>query len=167
MTTTDSEVRNIFGTRMHPSFQGDCAVPTLHLTVCGLAPVTNDPWPLCRIHRRQLEQYIDAGIWRWREAEREAARAARMARAERSVVYFFQRSDGLVKIGTTTLLRDRQRSLTREFGDLVLLGLQRGDSSDERDLHRRFAAARVQGEWFRPIPELLGYAVALRQAEAQ
>jgi hypothetical protein len=90
-----------------------------------------------------------------------------MARAERSVVYFFQRSDGLVKIGTTTLLRDRQRSLTREFGDLVLLGLQRGDSSDERDLHRRFAAARVQGEWFRPIPELLGYAVALRQAEAQ
>lgn len=38
---------------------------------------------------------------------------------------------------------------------LRLLGTIAGTLEDEKNLHRRFAAARVCGEWFKPIPELL------------
>lgn len=36
-----------------------------------------------------------------------------------------------------------------------LLGTAPGTLGDEKDLHRRFAAQRVHGEWFKPAPDLL------------
>lgn len=38
---------------------------------------------------------------------------------------------------------------------LRLLGTIPGDRGAEKDLHRRFAAQHVQGEWFRPCAEML------------
>jgi hypothetical protein len=38
---------------------------------------------------------------------------------------------------------------------LTLLGTIPGTKQDETDLHRRFAALNLHGEWFRPEPELL------------
>jgi hypothetical protein len=38
---------------------------------------------------------------------------------------------------------------------LVLLGVLRGTVADERDLHAKYIADNVLGEWFRPTAELL------------
>lgn len=72
-------------------------------------------------------------------------------------VYFFRRdSDGLVKIGHTGCLRRRLVPLRREFGPGEVVHLMHAKCCDwkatarlETLLHRRFAAKRVHGEWFR------------------
>jgi hypothetical protein len=38
---------------------------------------------------------------------------------------------------------------------LRLLGTLPGDETAEKNLHRQFASARVHGEWFKPVAELL------------
>jgi hypothetical protein len=43
---------------------------------------------------------------------------------------------------------------------LVLLACMDGDRQAEARLHRRFASARVRGEWFRPVPALLRFLLA-------
>ena len=40
---------------------------------------------------------------------------------------------------------------------LVLLATRDGTKADEAALHKRFAAARGIGEWFRPVPALVEY----------
>jgi hypothetical protein len=37
-----------------------------------------------------------------------------------------------------------------------------GGMREERVLHERFASARAEGEWFRPVPDLLAYIDSLR-----
>ncbi len=76
-----------------------------------------------------------------------------------SQVYFIQASDGgPIKIGVTTNLRSRLKSLQTGHAVpvCVLLSLS-GDEADERRLHARFAHLRMSGEWFRPEPELLSF----------
>lgn len=69
-------------------------------------------------------------------------------------------SAGLLKIGTTTdpVARfDGMRSM--HSAPISLVWLAFGDSEMERDLHRRFRADRVKGEWFAPsaaLREFLG-----------
>jgi hypothetical protein len=96
------------------------------------------------------------------EVERERVRAAEAARAEVSLVYFVRReSDGLIKIGTSRGLAARMRSLKRHHGSLRLLAVEGGERREEAVLHRKFAALRVEGEWFRPELPLLEYVYAL------
>lgn len=75
------------------------------------------------------------------------------------MIYFIQ-ADGVghVKIGFTANDDAAVRLATLQVGSpvpLKLLGTIPGTLGDEKNLHRRFASARVHGEWFRPIPELL------------
>ena len=57
---------------------------------------------------------------------------------------------GLIKIGRSHNLIKRFRSLKTASPDvLTLAGVIVGDY--ERALHRRFAAYRVRGEWFKPV----------------
>jgi hypothetical protein len=74
-----------------------------------------------------------------------------------SLVYFLQESGrGFIKIGCTTALPGRLSDLGWATPhELVLLATKRGDKNLERQFHRQFESARVSGEWFRPVPELL------------
>lgn len=75
------------------------------------------------------------------------------------VIYFAQAEGiGHIKIGFTDSLDASDRVVTLQTGSPVLLrllGTIPGTIDDEKDLHRRFAAHRVCGEWFKPVPELL------------
>lgn len=72
---------------------------------------------------------------------------------------YFARDEAtlLVKIGFSE--RDvygRLRTLqTGCPGLLTLLGVVNGTKQDDKAWRKRFAAARVRGEWFRAVPELL------------
>jgi len=80
---------------------------------------------------------------------------------QRSVVYFF-RSGPFIKIGTTTKLKHRLQNVqTSHPTPVVLAGAVRGDKRLERELHRRFATLRVNGEWFREVDDLAVYVANL------
>lgn len=85
------------------------------------------------------------------------------------IVYFAQRADGDIKIGTTSHFVQRMRTLvfTSRSG-LQVLGIIPGGTSREKDMHERFAAYRRPSrtstpkrlrfsEWFAPAPELLWF----------
>lgn len=72
-----------------------------------------------------------------------------------SVVYFFQRGDGLIKIGTTRNLKNRWGAIENGAGPIKLLALISGSYLTESKLHSRFAHARQFGEWFSPTDEML------------
>lgn len=90
-------------------------------------------------------------------AERPGPALPRWAAGSR--VYFVQAGEGgPIKIGVSGDVKTRMASLQgAHFERLRLLGSTPGTSEDERKLHQRFSAARVKGEWFRPVPALLLY----------
>jgi hypothetical protein len=75
------------------------------------------------------------------------------------MIYFAQRPDnGNIKIGTTIRLSERLKVLSRELGlELQLLGVVDGGYADEHALHTEFAHLRVEGEWFKPDFDLIGF----------
>jgi hypothetical protein len=65
------------------------------------------------------------------------------------IIYFIAAGE-LVKIGHTTNLRSRLRSLrTASPSELRVLLTRSGTRDDECELHRRFAEFRVSREWFK------------------
>lgn len=65
------------------------------------------------------------------------------------MIYFLQRADGAVKIGTTNQYHNRLYSLSLEFGNLSLLGLMDGDRAVERQIHQMFPETQIgKSEWF-------------------
>lgn len=72
-------------------------------------------------------------------------------------VYFIQAGPtGDVKIGYAKDPAKRLRHLgTGSSEPLHIIRLFEGEVADEMALHRRFAAYRGRGEWFKPIPEIL------------
>jgi hypothetical protein len=85
-----------------------------------------------------------------------------------SNIYFIRSgNDGPIKIGRARDVARRVRTLqTASAAPLVLLGVIPGDGKVERRLHRRFAANRIRGEWFRATPELLAHIDALTRPPA-
>lgn len=86
------------------------------------------------------------------ESRREGARGG-------VVVYFVRdRQSDLIKIGSSCNERKRLRSLqTAHGGQLWLMATCPGGRAREYQLHCRFAASRVRGEWFRASPDLLAF----------
>jgi len=76
-----------------------------------------------------------------------------------SRVYFAQDTlSNEIKIGTSKKVKPRLREVERQANrSVVLLATLSGDREVEGILHQRFARARIRGEWFRPVPELLEY----------
>jgi hypothetical protein len=72
------------------------------------------------------------------------------------MIYFVQcEATKLVKIGVTNDVRRRMAMLaTGSAAPLKLLGIAEGDAEAESDLHQRFAAQRVRGEWFQIDAEI-------------
>jgi len=85
---------------------------------------------------------------------------------ERPGVYFVRsEGDGSVKIGFSVRPSLRVQQLrTSSPHALILIAIMPGDKRDERALHRRFRSARIHGEWFRPVPELLAFIEAKSEA---
>lgn len=81
-----------------------------------------------------------------------------------SVVYFIQRDGGDIKIGFTTDLAKRFFSLSESYkGPLAVLAVLRGNRDTEKELHERFSAFRIAGEWFSPARPLLQF---IRETQA-
>jgi hypothetical protein len=80
------------------------------------------------------------------------------------MIYFAQDESTLhVKIGFHGGEDALERIKSLQTGNpspLVLLGTMPGDRDTERRLHRDFAAARVAGEWFRPVAGLLALIIS-------
>lgn len=78
-------------------------------------------------------------------------------------VYFIQSgSNGPIKIGAAASPLSRLRELqTGNPAQLTMLGVEPGGSSRERELHQRFSAHRLGGEWFAPANDLLAYIAAV------
>lgn len=78
------------------------------------------------------------------------------------MIYFIQDAGTLaVKIGYALNDVDRRRDTlqTGNSSELIVLASLPGERCDEAALHRRFAAHRVAGEWFRPHPDILAFAL--------
>lgn len=78
------------------------------------------------------------------------------------MIYFIQAETSLfIKIGYTGGEADgRLKALqTGNPEPLTVLGTMLGDQDAERAMHTRFAHARMVGEWFRPVPELVRFIV--------
>lgn len=75
-----------------------------------------------------------------------------------SVVYFIQDEQGAIKIGRSTNAQDRLSALqTSTASKLSMIGTINGGAWTEGQLHQYFAGARIRGEWFRPVPQLIEY----------
>lgn len=72
-------------------------------------------------------------------------------------VYFVRAGDS-VKIGTSTNIAARIRSLQTGCPvPLELLAVAKGGQAEEAEFHRRFAQLRKNGEWFRADGQLLRF----------
>jgi len=90
------------------------------------------------------------------------------AEARRGVVYYLLRdSDGLIKIGTSRRGLRRLSDLKREHGPCKLMAAEYGGYLRENQIHKRFLALWVQGEWFRPELPLLKHVAGLRRNQLQ
>lgn len=83
--------------------------------------------------------------------------------AERHVYFIEAEGTGLVKIGVANCAYARMKSLDQMSAvPLRLLGSVTTDKLGalEKELHGRFAAHRVRGEWFKADPEILAFVAA-------
>lgn len=73
------------------------------------------------------------------------------------MIYFLQRVDGDIKIGTTIRFHQRFLTLEAQYGKLVLLGVKDGGKAEEHEVHLQFASDRVEHEFFHPSSDLSAY----------
>lgn len=77
-------------------------------------------------------------------------------------VYYAERADGLIKIGSSINPVARCKGLKAE-----LLAVEAADASFERErvAQVRFKHLRVEGEWFNPGPDLIAHMATLVRNE--
>lgn len=81
-------------------------------------------------------------------------------------VYFVQRQNGNVKIGTTTNPRRRIPDLSGAIHEpLAILKIVGGGAALEKQLHAQFKHLRAHHEWFLPGQELLDFIATLDAVE--
>jgi hypothetical protein len=78
-------------------------------------------------------------------------------------IYAIQAGEnGPIKIGIATNPTERLKTLQQgNAADLRGLAAWRAPSCEERQLHREFDYARIRGEWFQPVPELVDLVLRL------
>lgn len=96
----------------------------------------------------------------YRRALEWAEKAARWAN---SIVYYVQRPDGMIKIGTSRAADSRLGSIGRAHGQLVLMAFHTGARAEEAAVHRVFKTLCIGGEWFRPELPLLEHIAKVRK----
>jgi hypothetical protein len=89
-------------------------------------------------------------------------------RVSKNVRVYFLESNGLVKIGMTTGIEHRLKSLrTMSAIPIEYLTSTPGSYGIERALHLHFAAQRSHGEWFRPNEPMVHLIEVLAQIEKE
>lgn len=85
---------------------------------------------------------------------------------EDGYVYFMQEDGGgPIKIGKSKEPKGRLRRLqTASHSRIRLLAVVQGYDMVEAQMHRRFAASRIRGEWFKPTHELLAFIEGIHAA---
>lgn len=78
------------------------------------------------------------------------------------VVYFIQDESGPIKIGKAFGSVSERLAALQVGNPRRLTLLAASDAIDEGAMHRRFANARIAGEWFEPTDELVGLIRGLR-----
>lgn len=153
---------------------------------CRLAGLRDFDVPLCAEHVRRLKMQLavnrdaeyraelfrrsvmddsDDDIAEFVEKQRAKNAERRLAqdrgyapwKADPSWVYFM-RHDQIIKIGYSKNPRKRAAALA----SAEILATEPGGVERESELHSRFRAHRLHGEWFTPAPELLDYIDELR-----
>jgi hypothetical protein len=128
--------------------------------------------PLCSRHAGKLHDWHSALMAAENapiraEEEREERAYQRLMRSWQAlgpqVVYYLERGDGLIKIGTTVNLGARMSALRSAHGDLRILLTHCGAFARETEMHRKFASLCVTGEWFAPGPDLLAWIIERRR----
>jgi HSP20 family molecular chaperone IbpA len=141
----------------------------------GPATETIGDVDLCPHHfQRALEWFYRRKIELPGQVQREVSaarlRAAHQARLDAeacSIVYAIHRpADSLIKIGTTTRYRKRVTDLRAEHGELRLFLAMPGGYKEETEIHGRFTALWVEGEWFQPERPLLWWILRMRGAHS-
>lgn len=88
----------------------------------------------------------------------DALEAGWRAQPQSSVYFLRDASRPAIKIGRSTNVEKRIRQLESQVGRrLQLLATVPGGSAQEAKLHRRFADARLEGEWFSEVDELTDF----------
>jgi hypothetical protein len=108
---------------------------------------------LCQRHYGRLNK-------RERDARK---RAGQVPSSYNTNIYFLRDPDGAIKIGKAVDVEKRIQAL--QAGNprqLTTLLVVRAPRRLEFELHRRFEASRLQGEWFASSPELLNCIASLR-----
>ncbi len=84
-----------------------------------------------------------------------------------SFVYVAEREDGAIKIGWSSDVMRRIQEMRKDSTAAVqLLACFPGDKPDELRLHDRFAASRIEFEWYRPDEEVQAFIDGLRERAA-
>lgn len=120
--------------------------------------------PFCDLHYRELVKAIleskfisiinAVEVKLWREEQEAVVQAKARAQGGPKFTYFARKGD-LVKIGFTTSVKTRLRSLETAGGftfDEVVY--RPGGRAVEGQYHERFATTRVLGEWFDMSPAI-------------
>ena len=134
----------------------------IYWLVNGMPDLTYNEWceknreirsELRAIQRKKVSIYSAKQLLADRLAE------ARKEDSPRSEVYFVQESGvGFIKIGMSMNVEMRMCALLQGMPhDLTLLATMPGANRVEALVHAHFKHARVRGEWFRPVPELIEY----------
>jgi hypothetical protein len=98
-----------------------------------------------------------------RECSRALAEGRRRYPGLFSFVYAIQAGEGgPIKIGISDKPWERIETLQQANAEkLIGLAAWHTLKSEEKELHREFAYARIRGEWFRPVPELVELVLAM------
>jgi len=99
-------------------------------------------------------EYIE-GMWEavWPDEAPRPHYPARVVKV--SDVYFIGGETGPIKIGESSNVRNRFSDLQASSPVVLsVLATCPGGSKAEREYHRRFASARLHGEWFSRTPEI-------------
>lgn len=139
---------------------------------CRILATTDEPIQLCPDHEKVTARLVvhesAKGVMKgWMEARtlngdewtRPLDSYAPAPESGQAWVYFMRR-ENLIKIGTTYNLWQRAAVL-----NATVLAKTPGSYSEEKRMHKRFAALRRHGEWFEPGPELVALINELRKAE--
>jgi hypothetical protein len=106
---------------------------------------------------------------RWCERELALLRAGTLeATVKETFVYFVAARGGPIKIGSSMNPKRRIASLqTTHPRQLRLMVAVPGGAALEREYHRRFAAHRLEGEWFERHPDIMAEITRLRRASRE
>lgn len=160
-----------------------CTVQRQNGTFCDAVSLEDAPFPICAHHALSLfthlqDTLMSAGDATYSDVATDILmrnlRGRALGHAPRServtverVVYYVQVGD-LIKIGTTSTLRNR---LSHFPPDSVLLATEPGGHDVEAARHRQFASLLYDSdtsfrEWFHAAPELLDHIAQLRAVAA-